>query len=369
MANVAQPQDKQLGLFEGGRKNPPQMSFDVSLLALSQVKGLGRKGIIALCDAFGGKLEDVWSTEPQKVAEILSTAKIPSAESISSEIFNHEDLQTCGEQALLELKEQGVTVLSPREVPLRLQKIPTAPRWLFVQGNAELLAKPAQIAVVGTRNPTDEGKEFTEFIVKMMAAYPVILVSGLAEGIDDVAHRASLRKGIPNIAFLGHGITTVFPKETKETRQQIIDNSGAIVTEYLPKDNYSRGNFVERNRLQAGLADLVIPVEAQLKSGTAHTVRFAHEYKRQLIGIRWKGASGILEELLRIEASIIDIKNPLGWKKLDLLLQDVVRGNGLDAFPLQRIEKELRGEVRARTTVPSDFDRLIEIINQLKESS
>ena len=99
-------------------------------------------------------------------------------------------------------------------------------------------------------------------------------------------HRTSVSEGVRNLAFLGHGINIVFPQETAQTRDRILKAGGAVATEYLPNEHYQKRYFVERNRLQAGLADFVIPVEAHPTGGTAHTVRFARQLGKPVIGIR-----------------------------------------------------------------------------------
>ncbi len=97
----------------------------------------------------------------------------------------------------------------------------------------------------------------------------------MASGIDQIIHKNSLRFDIKTIAFIGTGILLNYPSGSEKLRQEIHQKGGAIVSEYLPHDSYSAANFVHRNRLQAGLARVVIPVEWQEKGGTAHTVRFA----------------------------------------------------------------------------------------------
>ncbi len=111
-------------------------------------------------------------------------------------------------------------------------------------------------------------------------------ISGLATGIDQLIHSWSLRTNIPTVAVLGTGIQSDYPRGAAELREQILAHGGAILTEYLPHESYSAQNFVMRNRLQAALGRSLIPVEWNVQSGTAHTVRFASSLQRTIACLR-----------------------------------------------------------------------------------
>lgn len=110
------------------------------------------------------------------------------------------------------------------------------------------------------------------------AGKDVVTVSGLATGIDQIAHIESLRYGIPTVAVLGNGMFVEYPSGSGRLKHQILASGGTIVSEYLPNQSYSSENFVRRNRIQAALCDTLVPVEWMIKSGTAHTVNFAIDY-------------------------------------------------------------------------------------------
>ena len=116
-----------------------------------------------------------------------------------------------------------------------------------------------------------------------MANLEMASVSGLADGIDQKAHIESIKFNIPTIAVLGTGINNNYPRGSEELRSLIVANGGAIVTEYLLGQGYSAQNFVRRNRIQASLAKITVPVEWKIKSGTAHTVNFTKDYGRSLV--------------------------------------------------------------------------------------
>jgi DNA protecting protein DprA len=171
------------------------------------------------------------------------------------------------------------------EFPRALGDLSDSPAWLFVQGNLPLLSKPS-VAAVGTRAPSDDGLWLCRFVGLCFEGWAAPTVSGLADGIDRVVHELSLRAKVPTVAVLGTGIFSDYPKGAVALRERILEGGGAIVTEYLPYETYSAENFVRRNRLQAALAHVLIPIEWAPRSGTAHTVRYAASLGRPIAGLR-----------------------------------------------------------------------------------
>lgn len=169
--------------------------------------------------------------------------------------------------------------------PPQLNDLSNTPPWLFVQGQINVLSQRS-ISIVGSRKASNEGVWLTRYVGHWLSEFGAPTVSGLADGIDQLVHSASIDAGVPTIAFLGTGIFTEFPKGSDRLRRTILDNGGAIATEYLIKEGYSAANFVRRNRLQAALGRLLVPTEWAVKSGTAHTVRYAHELSRPIAFLR-----------------------------------------------------------------------------------
>ena len=175
-------------------------------------------------------------TEPKRLQDMLEEARIPSAEAIAGEITQKHVLHLAhGQNQVDESAERGVSILGPSEIPERLRSIPSRPFWLFVEGSVEALYSRPAVAVVGTRQAIFVGREAASLVSELMAPYPITLVSGLAEGIDEEAHRSSLREGSTNVAFLGTGIEEFFPASTVGLRNRVVRERGAVVTEYLPK--------------------------------------------------------------------------------------------------------------------------------------
>ena len=343
--------------------------FAQVLLGLATVKGLGRKALKVLVGLLNSDLARVWTLEQHSLAQALAAARVPSADAIAHTICTERDsLLEVGLERHHALLEQGISVLHGEQLPKSLREVSDPPDWLFIEGSTKALTQSPFVAVVGTRQASSKGLEAAETVAKVLAAYPITLVSGLAEGIDDAAHRASLELDVGNVAFLGTGIDVVFPKETAGTRERIVDQGGAVVSEYLPGESYGREKFVARNRLQAGLADLVIPVEAKQKSGTAHTVRFARELKRLLLGLRWKGNNGLLDDLKAHNDRVLDAFTKEGWRELDTVFRTLAEAAGHNTYALTWAERRLLSEIKARSLRVSDVQRLRNMLDEVERT-
>jgi hypothetical protein len=183
--------------------------------------------------------------------------------------------------------------------------------------------------------------------------------------IDEEAHRTTLQEDVTNIAFLGHGIKLSFPATTKSLREKILQNNGVIATEYLPNVHYQKAFFVQRNRLQAALADVVIPVQANAKGGTAHTVRFAKKYGKRLVGIKLPGTTGILEELDNNTHPIVNVFTANGCRALDKLFRDLAEEKGKSTFPYSHFIEKIRKESKFRYIIHSDIEKLKTMLDDL----
>jgi len=181
---------------------------------------------------------------------------------------------------------QGATVISYAcaEYPERLREIYDPPPILWVRGNAKLLSRPS-IAIVGTRHPTPYGTGVAEMLARDLAARRLLIVSGMARGIDSCAHKGALAARMPTVAVWGTGIDVVYPKENRKLAEEILSTGGAIVSE-VPMGTFpAPQNFPRRNRILSGLSVAVLVVEAGENSGTRVTARCAAEQNRDLFAV------------------------------------------------------------------------------------
>ena len=172
--------------------------------------------------------------------------------------------------------------INSKKYPERLKNIYDSPKKLYVLGNKKLLYKKA-IAIVGARDATIYGKKIAYNLAKELSEQNIVIISGLALGIDSYAHIGALEGG--TIAVLGSGIDTIYPKENIELAREIIKNNGCIISEYSLGSKPEKLHFPQRNRIISGLSDGVVVVEASKKSGALITADFALEQGKEVFAI------------------------------------------------------------------------------------
>jgi DNA processing protein len=186
----------------------------------------------------------------------------------------------------LRVTAQGASVLTYgcQEYPERLKEIYDPPPVLWVRGEAKLLSRPG-IAVVGTRHPTPYGSGMAEMLSRDLAVRRLLIISGMARGVDSCAHKGALAARMPTVAVWGTGIDVVYPKENKKLAEEILATGGAIISE-LPMGTFpAPQNFPRRNRILSGLSVAVLVVEAAENSGTRVTARCAADQNRDLFAV------------------------------------------------------------------------------------
>lgn len=177
--------------------------------------------------------------------------------------------------------------LNESDVPLKLRNIPQPPDVLYTFGeNLKVILKYPLLTVVGTRKVSAYGRQVTSQLVSEVAQSGVGIISGLAIGVDAIAHQCALDNGVPTIAVLPCGIDTVYPRSHYNLAQNILKQGGVLVSEYPEGSKIAfKSNFIERNRIVAGLGDALLVTEATEKSGTMHTARFALEQGRTVLAV------------------------------------------------------------------------------------
>jgi len=173
--------------------------------------------------------------------------------------------------------------LTDAAYPQRLRHCLDAPTLLFYKGTADLNASKI-IAIVGTRTNSEYGKTFTEKLVQELAAASVLVVSGLAYGIDAFAHKAALKNGLATVGVVGHGLDKIYPPAHTGLAQEMLKNGG-LLTEFFSGTKPDKHNFPLRNRVVAGLADATVVVETLLSGGSMITAKLADAYNRDVFAV------------------------------------------------------------------------------------
>lgn len=181
--------------------------------------------------------------------------------------------------------KQGIEIICIHDskFPERLKQVPDAPIILFKKGNADL-APARTVGIVGTRNASEYGKRMCEEIIEQLAPLSCCIISGLAIGIDGIAHRAALRNGIPTIGVLAHGLDRMYPSQHIRLARQM-EESGALLSEYPTGTQPDRENFPQRNRIVAAMSDVLVVVETAEKGGARITAELAHAYNREVMAV------------------------------------------------------------------------------------
>ena len=179
---------------------------------------------------------------------------------------------------ILSLDSKGIKVITYLSVdyPQNFFNFPDKPIILYCKGDISLLSS-VSIGIVGTRKPTIYGRNITEKFAKALASNGLTIVSGLADGVDSIAHKGALDVGGKTIAVLGGGFDNIYPKRNFELEREI-EQRGLVITEYAPNVESSQWHFPIRNRIIAGLSKGVLITEASLKSGTMHTKNYCLDY-------------------------------------------------------------------------------------------
>jgi len=273
-------------------------------LILLSAPGIGPRTAARLCEHFGDPA-GVLAASRSALSELglkpacVDALKQPDTESV-------EAILNWGERP-----DAHLIAIDDPFYPPQLTEIADPPPLLYVRGDPALLREP-QIAVVGSRNPTSGGREITAELVRELAGWGLVVTSGLAVGIDGVAHAAALESG-QTIAVMGTGPDLVYPASHLDLACRIAEN-GALVSEFPPGRGPLARNFPRRNRLISGLSLGVLVTEAALKSGSLITARCALEQGREVFAVPGsirnplaRGCHGLIRDGARLVESAADI--------------------------------------------------------------
>ena len=248
-------------------------------LAMTLTPQLGPRRILRAIEQAGGSATRILSLSLTE----LEALQLPT-ESVQF-IFNGL-ARRAADQQIEEMAKTGAGFLTYTDhtYPERLREIFDPPVLLWIRGNAQLLSEPS-IAIVGTRHPTPYGTGMAEMLSRDLASRGLVILSGMARGIDTSAHRGAIAARRPTIAVWGTGVDVIYPKENKSLAEQIIAGGGAIVSEFPLGTFPAPQNFPKRNRILSGMSVGVLVIEAGEYSGTRVTARCALEQNRDVFAV------------------------------------------------------------------------------------
>jgi DNA processing protein len=250
-------------------------------LALTLLPGIGPQLTRQLM-SYGSSAKNVFMLLPGKLR------RIPGVGDATVQILTGPERGKAlarAETSLRKAEKEGVEILfyTGKNYPTRLKLIPDAPALLYYQGTADLNA-PKTVAIVGTRQSTEYGREQTDALVRGLVPHKPLVISGLAYGIDILAHRAALQEGLDTVGVMATGLDIIYPSAHRKTAEKMREQGG-LLTEFPFGTSPDRYNFPARNRIIAGLGDGTVVVEAAEKGGALITAELALSYDRDVLAV------------------------------------------------------------------------------------
>jgi len=211
--------------------------------------------------------------------------------------------------------------LTDKDYPRRLLNCYDSPTLLYYRGNADLNASKT-LGIIGTRSYSDYGKAACEKLISELNNENILLISGLAYGIDTIAHKGALKNTMKTVGVLAHGLDHIYPPENKSLAKQMV-NQGGIITEFLYGTKREKGYFPKRNRIVAGMCDAVIVIESSIKGGSLITAELSNGYNRDVFAlpgrvndIKSEGCNWLIKtNKAALVTSASDVLENLGWKE------------------------------------------------------
>jgi DNA processing protein len=282
-------------------------------LALSLVPGIGPIRFKKLLEHFTA--EELFKTSGKCLRQLESSTKAVRLAIEGFDGFKLIDL----ELKFIEKHDIQLLSIQDKNYPKRLLDCADSPPILFFKGNCEMNAYRS-VAIIGTRVNTEYGKRMTEDIVAALKPYNVMISSGLAFGIDIIAHKACVKNDISTIGVLASGMDKLYPKEHRHTAM-LMQQNGGLLTEFLSGTLPNRENFPTRNRIVAGMAEATLVIETDVKGGSIITAELAHGYNRDVFALpgritdtKSSGCNALLKNLkAQIFTSVEDMALAMGW--------------------------------------------------------
>jgi DNA processing protein len=293
-------------------------------VGFDRVPFIGPARIQRLLDRFDG-LKAAWTASPSELGTVLDER------SVESLVRTRSRLSLDGEMERLGRLGMEIVTFGDAHYPRLLAEIPAPPPVLYFKGT--LIPEDAiAVAIVGTRRSTAYGREVASRLATELAEAGVTIVSGLARGIDGVAHQAAVRAGGRTVAVLGSGVNVIYPAEHANLAAEIMEH-GAVVSDYAPDTKPDAVNFPPRNRIISGLSLGVVVVEAPNKSGALITCNFAADQGREVFVVPGSvlasasaGCNRLLRDGARVVTSAADILEDLnlGQRREETAVQQVL---------------------------------------------
>ena len=287
-------------------------------IGISLIPGIGpvlARNLIA----YAGGVEQVFGMNEKQLSKVQGIGSVLAA------AIKNADVLPRAQKEIEFIRGHNITPLffTEENYPRHLGRCDDAPLMLYVKGDVKFELRPV-LSIVGTRRATEKGKVLCEVFIRELAErYPeVLIVSGLAYGIDICAHRTALKYGLDTVAVVAHGLDRIYPYLHRNEAKEMINRGGAVVTEFMSGTKPDKHNFVQRNRIVAGLADAVVVIESGIKGGALITARIAYSYNRDVLAFPGhpsdelsKGCNYLIKQnIAALIENVEDLEYALGWE-------------------------------------------------------
>ena len=286
----------------------------IALTLVPKVGDVAAKKLIAYC----GGAEAVFKESKKSLLLIPGIGPAIASSIVSQDLLSAAEFEI----KFMEQNDIKPIYFMDQDYSFRLKQCGDAPIMLYIKGGVNLNTKKV-ISVVGTRRATEYGKQMTEKIIEGLSEFnDIVVVSGLAYGIDIATHKACLKYNVPTIAVLAHGLDRVYPQLHTQVATEML-NQGALLSDFMSGTKPDRENFPKRNRIIAGLSDATLVVEARKKGGALITADIANSYSRDLFAVPGRvgddNSEGCNNLIRRNQAALIqsssDICYLMRWDK------------------------------------------------------
>lgn len=264
----------------------PELLYQIGLTLIDGIGDIYAKGLLAYC----GSPEQVFK---QKKEQLL---RIPGiGEQLARSITASSKVLKRAEKELLFIEKYKIRALfyTDDNYPNRLRSCTDSPVMLYYKGNADLNAERI-VAIIGTRRPDDHGISKTQELVAGLRDHNVMILSGLAYGIDGMAHKVSLEQNIPTVGVLAHGLDRIYPQQHDKLAKKMLKNGG-LLTDFMSETTPDAVNFPKRNRIVAGLCDALVVMQSTRKGGSLITATIAGSYNRDVFAYPGRAAEVLAE--------------------------------------------------------------------------
>ena len=293
----------------------PDLLYQIALSLVPNIGPVQAKILLQHCEA-----EEIFHAKKSFLENIEGIGPVRTAA-----IISYKDFRVAEEEIkFIEKYKIKPLFISDPDYPQRLLNCYDSPTLLYYKGEADLNASKI-ISIIGTRSHTEYARQVTEKLVKELASENITIISGLAYGVDAIAHKAALKNNLPTIGVLAHGLDQVYPPDHTGLAKDMVKNNGGLLTEFRSKTKPDKHNFPTRNRIVAGMSDATIVIETGIKGGSMITAEMANSYNKDVFAIPGKitdsksaGCNYLIKNnkavLLTDSAELLQL---MGWQQTD----------------------------------------------------